>query len=251
MGVSYTEGVFRDRNPIKRWLQQQRLHSAIGFASKTRESVRCVIDFGAGSGELCKHLVQAYPNATIICYEPCSDLLAEARIELKGLPRVEFHAAFDTLPQGQADLLFCLEVFEHIPLSMRAQSLGQVAALLTDEGEAVFGVPVEIGLPALYKGMFRMSRRYGAFDARPKHVLMATLGMPPKERPIGRLPPSVEVHNEHMGFDHRVFRDDLGERFAVQTASASPFPVLGTAACPEAYFVVKKRVLRKRAGAAG
>jgi len=246
MGVSYTEGVFRDRNPIKRWLQQQRLHSAIGFAQKAREEVRCVLDFGAGSGELCKYLVRAYPNATIICYEPCSDLLEEARIELKDLPRVEFHASFETIPKGQADLLFCLEVFEHIPLSMRAKSLGEVGALLKSDGEAVFGVPVEVGLPALYKGMFRMSRRYGAFDAKPKHVLMATLGMPPRERPIGYLPPDVEVHNEHMGFDHRVFRKALAEQFALKKASASPFPVLGTLVCPEAYFVVRKRVAEGR-----
>ena len=241
MGVSYTEGVFRDRNPIKRWLQQQRLHSAIGFAQKAREDVRCVLDFGAGSGELCKYLVHEYPNATIICYEPCSDLLEEAKIELKGLPRVEFHASVDTIPQGQVDVLFCLEVFEHIPLSMRAKSLGEAGALLKEDGEAVFGVPVEVGLPALYKGMFRMSRRYGAYDARPKHVLMATLGMPPKDRPIGYLPPDVEVHNEHMGFDHRVFRKALAEQFSLAKASASPFPVLGTAVCPEAYFVVRKR----------
>lgn len=247
MGVSYTEGVFRDRNPIKRWLQQQRLHSAIGFAQKAREDVRCVLDFGAGSGELCKYLVHAYPNATIVCYEPCSDLLEEAKIELKSLPRVEFHACFETIPKGQVDVLFCLEVFEHIPLSMRAKSLGEVGALLKDDGEAVFGVPVEVGLPALYKGMFRMSRRYGAYDAKPKHVLMATLGMPPKDRPIGYLPPDVEVHNEHMGFDHRVFRKALAEQFALRKASASPFPVLGTVVCPEAYFVVNKRV---RTGAA-
>lgn len=240
MGVSYTEGVFRDRNPIKRWLQQQRLHSAIGFAQKARDEVRCVLDFGAGSGELCKHLVHAYPNATIVCYEPCSDLLEEAKLELKDLPRVEFHASFDTIPRGQADLLFCLEVFEHIPLAMRAASLAEVGALLKDDGEAVFGVPVEVGLPALYKGMFRMSRRYGAYDAKPKHVLMATLGMPPRDRPIGYLPPDVQVHNEHMGFDHRVFRKALAEQFALRKASASPFPMLGTALCPEAYFVVRK-----------
>lgn len=240
MGVSYTEGVFRDRNPIKRWLQNQRLHSAIGFAQQARASVTRVLDFGAGSGELCKHLVHAYPNATIVCYEPCSDLLEEAKIELKGLPRIEFHASFDSIPAGQADLLFCLEVFEHIPLSMRSKSLAEVGALLKDDGEAVFGVPVEVGLPALYKGMFRMSRRYGAFDARLRHVLMATLGMPPKERPVGILPPDVEVHNEHMGFDHRVFRKDLAAQFSLAKASASPFPVLGTALCPEAYFVVRK-----------
>lgn len=247
MGVSYTQGVFRDRNPIKRWLQQQRLHSAIGLAQKAREDVRCVLDFGAGSGELCKYLVRAFPNAAIICYEPCSDLLEEAKTELEGLPRVEFHAAFETIPKGRADLLFCLEVFEHIPLSMRARSLDQVAALLEPDGEAVFGVPVEVGLPALYKGMFRMSRRYGAFDARPKHVLMAALGMPPKDRPTGRLPPDVEVHNEHMGFDHRVFRKALAAQFYLKKASASPFPLLGTTLCPEAYFVVEKPALRNRA----
>lgn len=241
MGVSYTEGVFRDRNPVKRWLQQQRLHSALGFARQDREAVRRVIDFGAGSGELCKYLVQAYPNASIVCYEPCSDLLEEARIELAGLPQVEFHASFDGIAPAQADLLFCLEVFEHIPLSMRARSLAEVGALLADDGEAVFGVPVEVGLPALYKGLFRMSRRYGAYDARPKHVLMATLGMPPQDRPVGRLPPDVEVHNEHMGFDHRTFRRALAQEFRLSKASASPFPLLGTALCPEAYFVVRKR----------
>jgi hypothetical protein len=86
-----------------------------------------------------------------------------------------------------------------------------------------------------------MTRRYGAFDARPKNVLLAALGMPPQERPVGLLPPDVEVHHEHMGFDHRVFRRALAERFALVKASASPFPVLGTAVNPEAYFVVRKR----------
>ena len=241
MGVSYTEGVFRDKNPIKRWLQRQRLASALGFTHKAREAVTCVLDFGAGSGELCKHLVHAYPNARIVCYEPCSDLLEEARRELAGLHRIEFASSFDALPTGQVEVLFCLEVFEHIPLSMRAKSLAEVDALLAPDAEVVFGVPVEIGLPALYKGMFRMSRRYGAFDARPKNVLLAALGMPPKDRPVGILPPDVEVHNEHMGFDHRVFRRAIAERFSLVRASASPFPALGTVANPEAYFVVRKR----------
>jgi SAM-dependent methyltransferase len=245
MGVSYTEGVFRDRNPVKRWLQQRRLHSAIALAPQDRHAVRCVLDFGAGSGELCKYLVRAFPNAAIICYEPCSDLLEEAKIELKGLPRIAFHASFDALPKGQVDLLFCLEVFEHIPLAMRAHALGQVEALLGDDARAVFGVPVEVGLPALYKGAFRMTRRYGAYDARPKHVLMATLGMPPKDRPLGLLPPDVEVHHEHMGFDHRVFRSAVADTFSLLETSASPFPVLGTVLCPEAYLVATKRPQRR------
>jgi SAM-dependent methyltransferase len=239
--VSYTEGVFNDRNPVKRWLQRQRLYSAIGAAAKKKDGVRFVLDFGSGSGELCKSLVDEYPNATIICYEPCSDLLAEARQQLAGLPRVAFYSSFSELPKGCVDVLFCLEVFEHIPLKERANALNQIDELIKPEAEVIFGVPVEVGLPALYKGLFRMTRRFGAFDASPINVLRASIGFPPKNRPLGLLPPDVEVHHEHLGFDHRVFRRHISARFSRTKASASPFRILGTWFNPEAYFVVKKR----------
>lgn len=240
--MSYTEGVFNDKNPVKRWLQRRRLSSAIGVAATAKNNVRLVLDFGAGSGELCKSLVLEYPNATVICYEPCSDLLTEARRELSDLPRIEFYSAFSALPKGCADVLFCLEVFEHIPLEGRAKALDQIDDLIKPGAEVIFGVPVEIGLPALYKGLFRMSRRFGAYDARPINVLRAVAGFPPKNRPLGLLPPDVEVHHEHLGFDHRIFRRHVSERFARTSASASPFGMLGTWLNPEAYFVVRKRV---------
>lgn len=240
--MSYTEGVFNDKNRIKRWLQRQRLYSAIDIAAKKRSAVRFVLDFGSGSGELCKSLSIQYPNATIICYEPCSDLLAEAKLELKGVPRIEFYSAFGDLPRACIDVLFCLEVFEHIPLEARAVAFNQIDELIKDGSEVIFGVPVEVGVPALYKGLFRMTRRYGAFDASPMNVLLATVGFPPKDRPLGQLPPDVSVHHEHLGFDHRIFRKHVSERFSLVKASASPFRFLGTWFNPEAYFVVKKRV---------
>ena len=108
--MSYTEGVFNDKNPIKRWLQRRRLLTAISVAIKDKSSVRTVLDFGSGSGELCKLLVSEYPHATIICYEPCSDLLAEAKRELDGIPHIEFYSAFSEIPKTCVDVLFCLEV---------------------------------------------------------------------------------------------------------------------------------------------
>lgn len=238
--MSYTQGVFNDKNSIKRWLQRQRLLTAVSTAAKERAGVRLVLDFGAGSGELCKLLVHAYPNATIICYEPCSDLLKEAKYELRDVPRIAFHAAFDELPTAAVDVLFCLEVFEHIPVTARANALGQIDQLVKHGSEVIFGVPVEVGVPALYKGLFRMSRRFGAFDARPLNVLRAVLGFPPTDRPLGVLPPDLQVHHDHLGFDHRVFRKHIVERFSLIKSSASPFGLLGTWFNPEAYFVVKK-----------
>jgi SAM-dependent methyltransferase len=243
--VSYTEGVFNDKNRIKRWLQRQRLLTAIAAAAREKASVRLVLDFGSGSGELCKLLVHEYPNATIICYEPCSDLLAEAKHELQGVPRIEFYAAFSDLPTASVDVLFCLEVFEHIPVKARGNALNQIDQLVKHGSEVIFGVPVEVGLPALYKGLFRMSRRFGAFDARPLNVLRAVLGFPPKDRPLGMLPPDIEVHHEHLGFDHRIFRQHVAERFSLIKACASPFGLLGTWFNPEAYFIVMQRDCRE------
>lgn len=239
--MSYKEGVFNDKNPIKRWLQRERLSSAIRVAANEKKNARWVLDFGSGSGELCKSLVDEYPNATIICYEPCSDLLAEARRELAGVPRVEFYSAFSALPKGCVDVLFCLEVFEHIPLKERANALDQIDELIHAGAEVIFGVPVEVGVPALYKGLFRMTRRFGAWDASPMNVLRAFAGFPPTDRPLGLLPPNVQVHHEHLGFDHRTFRKHVSERFCRTRVSASPFGMLGTWFNPEAYFVVKKR----------
>lgn len=239
--MSYTEGVFNDKNPIKRWLQRQRLRSAVGAAAKDKSRVRCVLDFGSGSGELCKTLLDEYPNAQIICYEPCSVLLTEARHELRGVPRIAFYSAFSDLPTACVDVLFCLEVFEHIPLPARSKALSQIDQLINDDSEVIFGVPVEVGVPALYKGLFRMTRRFGAYDARPLNVLRSVVGFPPKDRPLGLLPPDVEVHHEHLGFDHRIFRRHVAERFSLTRATASPFGILGTWLNPEAYFVAMKR----------
>lgn len=61
-------------------------------------------------------------------------------------------------------------------------------------------------------------------------------------------PPGVEMHDEHMGFDLRVFRKALAERFSSKKASTSPFPVPGTVACPPACFVVEERGQDARRG---
>ena len=121
-----------------------------------------------------------------------------------------------------------------------AEALDQIDKLIKRESEVIFGVPVEVGIPALYKGLFRMTRRYGAFDATVMNVLRATIGFPPRNRPLGVLPPDIQVHHEHLGFDHRTFRKRVSKRFFLIKASASPFGILGTSLNPEAYFVVKQ-----------
>ncbi|WP_347888327.1 class I SAM-dependent methyltransferase [Nitrosomonas europaea] len=131
----------------------------------------CILDFGAGNGELCKLIALQFPKAKIVCYEPTPSLMAEAKENLADLPQISFCSDLEKISDGSVELIFCLEVFEHLPEKETKDALGQFDRLLTDNGNAVIGVPVEIGIPALYKGIFRMSRRFNTFDASIKNVL--------------------------------------------------------------------------------
>ena len=238
--MSYSEYIFNDKNPIKRWLQRRRLVDAAKLAPGDRNT-QVVLDFGAGNGELCKLLARQYPHARLLCYEPSPDFMAEARSNLRGYRRVEFFTNFHGIPQEGVDLLFCLEVFEHLPATETGDALEQIHRLLHDEGVVVVGVPIEVGIPALYKGLFRMVRHSGGYDARLKNVLLAACGVPPKNRPRSEIAPGFAFYYEHTGFDYRRFREVVSERFHLQRIRACPFSAVGTWFNPEVYFILRKK----------
>lgn len=230
---------FKDRNPVKRLIQRHRIADAISLGAQ-KFPVAQIVDFGAGNGELCRLLPAAIPGAKITCYEPHPMLIEQARERLKGIEQVTFIQDVAELAKDSADLVFCLEVFEHLPDRELKQAMQQLKDTLKPGGIAIVGVPVEIGFPALYKGIFRMFRRYGEFDARPGNIISATIGRPPKTRPPIELMPGSYFFLHHMGFDHRRLRETLAGHFKIVRTSASPFRWLGTAINSEAYFVLEK-----------
>src|SRR5215831_799502 len=149
--MSYAEITFKDKNPIKRWIHRQRLLSAIKLCRRLSQPIGAICDFGAGNGELCKLAAASYPEARIICYEPAPSLLAEARANLSNVSNVELCQDIGTVSPGTLDVVFCLEVFEHLPPEETTDALRTIFGLLKPEGTAVVGVPVEVGFPALYK----------------------------------------------------------------------------------------------------
>jgi SAM-dependent methyltransferase len=245
--MSYAEITFQDKNPIKRWLQRQRLVNAIKImrSHSLSSSPEVICDFGAGNGELCKFLAKYYKSAKIMCYEPTPDLLSEAKANLKEVEQIEFYQDIQNIALGTLDIVCCLEVFEHLPPKETAKALESICNLLKPGGIVIIGVPVEIGIPALYKGLFRMSRRYGAFDANVKNVALSFFRYPPKNRPISEITPGFNFHLEHMGFDFRHLRKNIENYFALHKVCASPFAVLSSWLMPEIYFVAQKAKTRQ------
>ena len=242
--MSYADLTTGDPNRVKRWLHRRRFADAFHGIKTVREGDRLkVLDLGAGDGELAAHAA-ALPGVEVSVYEPVPRQMAEARAKLASLPSpVTLVDALDTLASGTFDYVFCLEVFEHLPSSETLSTIGEIDRLLKDGGAAVVGVPHELFLPALFKGAFRMGRRFGEFDARPANVLAAALGRPPRARPVADISPGRPYHFHHLGFDYRALERRLRERFLLSEKWFSPFPVLGAVLNSEVYFVFRKSSL--------
>jgi trans-aconitate methyltransferase len=238
-GRTYSELTFSDPNPAKRLLQRSRLAHAMKMA-RLAQVPRVILDFGAGNGELCKLLRVSYPHSTIHCYEPLPTFMKEAKENLSDTGGIEFLSQLDALEAGGVDLTFCLHVLEHLPMKDLTAAIGGIARILSQDGYLVVGVPIETGIPALYKGMFRMSRRYGAFDATLKNILACAIGRPPLERPEKEIGDGMSYHAYHVGFDHRRFQSTLSANFNVEAVSAAPIPILGEYINPEVYFLARK-----------
>jgi SAM-dependent methyltransferase len=239
---TYSSLTFADGNPIKRWLQRSRLTAAVRMAQRLHPP-RTILDFGAGNGELCKLLRSTYPHSQVLCYEPAPTLMAEAKENLWRTEGIEFLSQLDVVVPGNANLVFCLEVFEHLPPKEMTEALSDIARLLSEDGYLIIGVPIEIGLPALYKGLFRMTRRFGAFDATLTNILACAVGRPPLDRPILEICDGRWYHRDHVGFDHRRFQSTLSERFDIKAVCATPVPTLGVHINPEAYFLAQRRAV--------
>ena len=238
--VDYAKITTGDRNPIKRLLQSNRLNDGLRILSDLLPDFSgTILDFGAGNGILCQRIREKLPKAQLVCYEPVGNLRKQAHDLLAGMSDIRIVSNLNGYSPATFDFIFCLEVFEHLPLQQTLDALATMKQLLKPDGKLIIGVPNEIFLPALIKGTFRMRRRYGADDARIGNVLRAGIGIPPKDRPVvdfGGYP----YYLRHLGFDYRRFRKILSQYFSISQTYGSPNPKLPLGVNFEVYFVVKK-----------
>lgn len=225
-----------DPNPLKRWLQRRRLDDALAALPRDLEP-RVVVDYGAGDGELARRLAERFSQARVVAFEPAPEFAAAARLRLG--TRGEVVEDEDALPEA-ADLVVCTEVFEHLPPEQEVAALERIGGMLGANGRLLIGVPVEVGPPALVKGLFRMARRAGEEDARPGAIWAAFSGRPSRERGTVLLA-GRPYHPSHTGFDHRAFAARLRARFEVEGARNSPLARAPVWASAETYMLARNR----------
>jgi len=230
----YADLTVNDRNPVKRYLQRKRLRDSLFAVTIDGQAV---LDLGGGDGELARLLSSSHRPGRVVCYEPMSDLRRQAQANLAALPGVEVIGALDALAHSSFDVIFCLEVLEHLPDRELGEVLDSARLLLRPAGRLVIGVPNEIGIAALLRALFRWSRGVRNFDTDPRHVLQAVLGRPPRNREAVDLDDGRRYYRRHMGFDYRQLEARLGGHFRILRRYGSPCRWLPVWLNFEAYFV--------------
>lgn len=235
--LAYAQLTRDDPSALKRWIQARRMADALRLVSPAHR-LR-VVDYGGGDGELTARLAEP-PEAEAICFEPAVELRDQAEARLATQPRARVEPRAEALPDAWADAVFCLEVFEHLPDEESEAALGHIHRVLEPGGRLVIGVPVEVGPPALAKGLFRRLRRPGSPDARWREIVAAALGRPRPERALASLGERLPYHPFHLGFDHRRLIAKLAPRFRLEARRGSPFrwaPIL----CNSELYLLARR----------
>ena len=239
--MTYADQTVNDPNVVKRWLQHQRLHDALQVLRDAHpKGLFDVLDFGGGDGELLHRCLAAYPQVRACLYEPTPALRREAEVRLRKFEKVRIVGDLKELDGRRFDLIFSLEVFEHLPEKETDDALAAIHDLTKPGGRVVIGVPHEVFLPALVKGVFRMVRRPGGFDARPSNILRAVAGRRPASRPRKEITPGFSYYRHHVGFDHRELERALERRFEIVSRWFSPAKFLGKVFNSEVYYLLRR-----------
>jgi SAM-dependent methyltransferase len=247
----YARKQLQSASAIVSWSHRRRFDVALSLAASARG--KRVLDYGCGDGSFLAMLVSsADAPLDAVGAEIARDLVenCRARLATDGI-RFLHLAELDRVPANAFDVIFCMEVLEHVPNI--DEVLDRLDRLLAPGGQIVMSVPVETGLPMLVKQAARRIAGWrgigdypGTEPYRPSEWL-STLFAGSRQHIRRRVlvnPDGTPFH-DHKGFNWMALRRRLEKQFTLGRVLSSPFtwlpPHLGT----QAWFLLQKRDVRR------
>jgi 2-polyprenyl-3-methyl-5-hydroxy-6-metoxy-1,4-benzoquinol methylase len=212
-----------------------------------------VLDHGCGDGTFLALLLDGtHPPTEAVGTEIDAHIVDDCRRRFGAHDALRFELTTDLeRPEhaGQFDTIYCMEVLEHV--IDPALELDRMWRLLAPGGALLISVPIEIGVPVMVKQVVRRVAGWRGVGHYP-----GTAGYTPVEmlrtlvagdrqhidRPVYQRPDGLPFH-DHKGFNWRVLRTRIRERFDLERESTSPVGWLGHQLGTQRWFVARKRAL--------
>jgi SAM-dependent methyltransferase len=237
------------RDPLIAWSHRRRFRT--GLALTRPFAGGRVLDYGCGDGTFLG-LLQASgtPPALAVGAEIDPHIVIDCQARFASWPGLQFVdvTALDRESEaGSFDAIFCMEVLEHV--DDQRPLLAEFERLLKPRGTLVISVPIETGLPLLVKQLVRRVAGWRGIGDYP-----GTSGYTPRELVASVFAASTQhlvrpaffradgtVFHDHKGFNWRVLRALVAERFELVRMLTSPFSWTGPQLGTQVWFVARRR----------
>lgn len=216
----YKEGTYRSGSFIKRWLHQRRFKEASKILNLKKSDL--LLDYGCGDGYLLTLCSKSIPSQNLYGFEPVNEMYKEA-IQNVG-KKIKIVQDLKEL-NNKFTKISCLEVCEHLVDDDLKELFSNIGNLLKPNGRVIISVPIEIGIPAMLKNLFRFFKNkkwYGNLTF--KNYIKTILGLTIPRNVSQRLSNVNYINfiSLHTGFDYRKFELLLNDYFRIQRKYYSP-----------------------------
>jgi SAM-dependent methyltransferase len=244
----YAQKQIASRSRLIAWSHQGRFRTALRLARDL--GGERLLDYGCGDGTFLGMLA-ARPDSPLLAMgaELHQSIVEDCRARFRACERLRFELCTDleSADSGSFDVIFCMEVLEHIPEP--GPLLDVFDRLLAPSGVVVISVPIEIGLPVVVKQMVRTVAGWRGIGHYPgttpctgRELVRSVFAgeQTHLERPLHRHGNGQPFH-DHKGFNWRRLRRLVRERFDLIREDTSPVGWLGPQLGTQRWFVAKGR----------
>ena len=235
---SYKQNTYASNSAIKRWLHKKRFNTAIKALDLKPDDT--LLDYGCGDAhllKLCANFLPASPagrpTQNLFGFEPAFSLRDEATKNVAPLD-IKIVGSINGFTK-QFTKIACLETCEHLLESDLEKLFSNVQGLLAQNGTAIFSVPIEIGLPALFKNIFRFLKNKSYDNLTFKNYFRTTFGLT-TPRNLSQQLDGINYIYSHIGFNHKKLEKTLKRFFKITQKTFSPVNALGSALNNTIYY---------------
>lgn len=209
------------------------------------------LDYGCGDGTFLGLLMNgASAPRVAVGAELTESIVTDCRERFKAQKGLHFMLIEDLerpAHQGAYDAIYCMEVLEHVVDP--APLLDRLRRLLAPGGTLVISVPIETGIPVVVKQIVRRIAGWrgighypGTTGYTPLELLRSVFARSTQHitRPVISRDDGSMCH-DHKGFNWRVLRAMVSDRFDLHRESTSPIEWLGSQLGTQRWLIARKR----------